>query len=149
MTTSKLCEKGLEAATMAYERFYNMGVPDMACPTRKKAIAEAVKTYESHKPTPPDDEALIESLVVQPQDGKNLTAFKKGLNAFCKETIKDARNVEAENRKLRAAIAWALGYSDFRMREEGEGAFWWRKELQQRAGLTQADCEQAINGSKE
>lgn len=42
---------------------------------------------------------------------------------------------------LRDAIVWALGYTNFKHREDGEGAYWWRKELQQRSGLTQADCE--------
>lgn len=27
---------------------------------------------------------------------------------------------------------WLLGYTDFRQREEGEGAYWWRKELRER-----------------
>jgi len=43
--------------------------------------------------------------------------------------------LEAENHRLNAAIRWALGGkdSDFRARAEGEGAYWWRKELRERA----------------
>jgi hypothetical protein len=45
------------------------------------------------------------------------------------------RCLEAQVSRLSDAIYWALGYSDFRPREEGEGAFWWRKELRERSGL--------------
>ena len=45
--------------------------------------------------------------------------------------------------RLRGAIVWALGYTDFRAREEGEGAYWWRPELRRRAALTPEQIEQA------
>ena len=45
----------------------------------------------------------------------------------------DPRDREIE--RLRAGITWALGYTDFRPRKPGEGAYWWRKELRERAGL--------------
>lgn len=42
--------------------------------------------------------------------------------------------------ELESAIRWALGYeqadgSDFRERRPGEGAYWWRSELEARAKL--------------
>ena len=41
---------------------------------------------------------------------------------------------EAEIERLRAAINWALGETDtFHTRGDGEGAYWWRKELRHRA----------------
>lgn len=44
---------------------------------------------------------------------------------------------ETPNENMRAAILWALGeFGDFRPRELGEGAYWWRRELRQRAALT-------------
>lgn len=51
--------------------------------------------------------------------------------------IKDAEltTLRAENERLREAISWALGETDFRPRKEGEGAYWWRKELRERAAL--------------
>lgn len=37
-------------------------------------------------------------------------------------------------RELESTIRWALGENgEFRQREEGEGAYWWRKELRRRA----------------
>ena len=40
----------------------------------------------------------------------------------------------AEAVALREAIEWALGCSgDFVVRKRGEGPFWWRKELRERA----------------
>jgi hypothetical protein len=40
----------------------------------------------------------------------------------------------ARIRQLERAIRWALGYTNFRQRLEGEGQYWWRKELRKRAG---------------
>ena len=40
----------------------------------------------------------------------------------------------ARIRQLERAIRWALGYTNFRSRQEGEGQYWWRKELRKRAG---------------
>ena len=39
-------------------------------------------------------------------------------------------------RRFRCAIEWALGVrGHFKQRKEGDGPFWWRNELQKRAGL--------------
>jgi hypothetical protein len=39
----------------------------------------------------------------------------------------------AQGRREAADIfEWLLGYTDFRQREQGEGAYWWRKELRKR-----------------
>jgi len=38
--------------------------------------------------------------------------------------------------RLESAIEWALGYTDFAPRAEGQGAYWWRKELRDRSGFT-------------
>ena len=44
--------------------------------------------------------------------------------------------MEAENARLASAIRWALGEGDdFRPREPGEGGYWWRHELRDRAVL--------------
>ena len=45
-------------------------------------------------------------------------------------------DLDAERDRLARAIVWALGYTDFRAREQGEGAYWWRTELRLRAKLT-------------
>lgn len=47
----------------------------------------------------------------------------------------------SEVARLRAAIEWAMGGpgSDFRERREGEGAYYWRKELAERAGCRWED----------
>lgn len=55
-----------------------------------------------------------------------------------------ARPEEVE--RLREAIAWALGeVGDFRHREPGEGAYWWRTELRRRA--LSADSERTASPS--
>lgn len=43
----------------------------------------------------------------------------------------------AEVERLRAALVWVMGGpgSDFRTRRDGEGAYYWRKELAERAGM--------------
>lgn len=48
-----------------------------------------------------------------------------------------AEAAERDAARYRAAIEWALGGegSDFRLRQDGEGAYWWRIELRQRAAM--------------
>ena len=48
----------------------------------------------------------------------------------------DYNALRDERDRLARAIVWALGYTDFRAREQGEGAYWWRTELRLRAKLT-------------
>lgn len=52
------------------------------------------------------------------------------LDALTAEHEASARDTE----RYRAAIYWALGYEDFAERRPGQGAYWWRKELAERAG---------------
>jgi hypothetical protein len=56
-----------------------------------------------------------------------------------------AAELEQDAARYRAAILWALGGegSDFRPRMEGEGAYWWRKELRKRAAIDAAMKEGA------
>lgn len=52
------------------------------------------------------------------------------------EHAEERAELLAENERLKDAIRWALGETDFRGRMEGEkGAFYWRKELRERSGL--------------
>jgi hypothetical protein len=47
-----------------------------------------------------------------------------------------ARNLERERDKLKVAVKWALGEGGgFGPRPKGTGAYWWRKELRQRAEI--------------
>jgi len=50
----------------------------------------------------------------------------------------------AERDRLREAVLWALGYTDFRARKDGDGPYWWRTELRSRAlpdGISEADIQ--------
>lgn len=47
----------------------------------------------------------------------------------------ELRALKKENARLRSSIRWALGYTNFRPRNEGEGAYWWRSELRKRSGI--------------
>jgi hypothetical protein len=49
-----------------------------------------------------------------------------------------------ERDRLKEAVLWALGYTDFRPRRADEGFYWWRKELRTRAlpeGISEADIQ--------
>jgi hypothetical protein len=48
---------------------------------------------------------------------------------------------------LESAVAWALGENgEFRERREGEGAYWWRKELRERASIGRESSNESSNG---
>lgn len=61
-------------------------------------------------------------------------------NAFrerFKEQSAMAERAEAEAARYREAILWACGIrGEFRCRRPEDGAFWWRKELRERAGIS-------------
>jgi len=48
---------------------------------------------------------------------------------------KRLKEYKKQIKQLKNAIRWALGYTNFRARQEGEGQYWWRKELGERAGM--------------
>ena len=49
---------------------------------------------------------------------------------------RQVKRMQEEHEKYLAAIEWALGTNgEFRERRDGEGPYWWRKELMLRAGL--------------
>jgi hypothetical protein len=49
-----------------------------------------------------------------------------------------ARRLERERDQLRDAVKWVLGETgDFGPRPKGVGAYWWRKELLQRVGISE------------
>lgn len=53
------------------------------------------------------------------------------------EQLAEVKRLTEEKEGLEKALNWALGVAgDFRLREDGEGAYWWRKELAERAGLS-------------
>lgn len=47
--------------------------------------------------------------------------------------------------RLRGVIVWALGYTDFRAREEGDPPYWWRTELVLRAKLTGEQIDEVLS----
>lgn len=53
--------------------------------------------------------------------------------------------LRAENERLKRAIHWALGYTDFEARLPGEGAYWWRKHLRELSGLTNDELNHITN----
>lgn len=53
--------------------------------------------------------------------------------------------LQAENERLKDAIRWALGETEFAPRPEGGGAYWWRTELSERSGV---DWESSPNNPK-
>lgn len=47
------------------------------------------------------------------------------------------RKLAAENARLREAILWACGVrGEFPIRQDGQGAYYWRRELRMRAGIS-------------
>jgi len=70
---------------------------------------------------------------MMPDGGDPCKAFQK-MHA-------DYQKLEQDNKTLRAAIAWALGYTNFPQRQDGEGPYWWRSELRALCGETFNGCD--------
>ncbi len=65
------------------------------------------------------------------------------------DTLANVKSAVRELRRLQMAVRWALGeVGDFPMRQNGQGAYWWRTELRRRAGLSPNDKDQARRDSK-
>ena len=71
------------------------------------------------------------------KSGSSAAAFFKVFYQLDKfDNIKSSEvKCQKENKRLKDAIRWALGYTNFPLRNKGEGAYWWRKELGKRAGM--------------
>lgn len=84
----------------------------------------------------------------------NLKLFSTADSAEAQLAALRADNEQLRERvgELEAAIVWALGYTDFRARKDGEGSYYWRKELSERAGITHEEAEAiaaALEGAKQ
>lgn len=66
------------------------------------------------------------------------------LMQHCEEAAAELERLTAENARYRSAIRWALGYDEgepqFRGREDGDKPYYWRAELQRRAGDSVRDA---------
>ena len=79
--------------------------------------------------------------ITRPHDGpERCPTYYDGCNCTVEvlvHNIERAQKAEARVAELEAAIRWACGESDdgFQPREPGQGAYWWRTELRERAKL--------------
>ena len=84
--------------------------------------------------------ATIETLQAQLRqvEGQSQQQAEEAVIVFAKYDglLEVNQTLRAENARLREAVVWALGYTDFRAREHGEGPYWWRVELRLRSKLT-------------
>jgi hypothetical protein len=81
------------------------------------------------------------SFTPAPAPASTTPPLEKDLERFLRRALCDYDNkltaAEARVSELEGALRWALGEGDeFRLRGPGEGAFWWRKELGERAALS-------------
>lgn len=67
----------------------------------------------------------------QPVTAHQLEAHKHRCAALAARLDRNHWKQRAE--RAEAAIRWALGYEDFPERKPGQGAYWWRTELRDRA----------------
>ena len=51
-----------------------------------------------------------------------------------KDAEQRAEAAEERCKRLNDAIIWALGYTDFAERKDGQGKYWWRSGLRERCG---------------
>lgn len=81
------------------------------------------------------EHCLVESFLM-PQDWDGHALWSVEWRTFALIVAEALATEHSRAERYKHALAWALGSNgEFRARELGEGAFWWRKELQARAGL--------------
>lgn len=100
-------------------------------------LKQLVKFYDDQNGTPCEQirhAAEVDELKRENQEWRKYAADLKT----------DLLERERELAAVREAVVWALGYTDFRAREAGEGAYWWRTELRKRSGLTEEQIQQAL-----
>jgi hypothetical protein len=95
-----------------------------------------------------NDQASGEALLDHDQDQREIKELQIQRNAELSEQVSEMHRQLAamtqERDRLKEAVLWALGYTDFRGRRADEGHFWWRKELRARAlpdGISEADIQ--------
>ena len=80
---------------------------------------------------------------------KNIMAIK-ALERELAEKDKRIEELERECERLRETIFWACGVNGtFRLRADGEGLYWWRRELRERAGISAEEMNRrALEGGE-
>ncbi len=69
-------------------------------------------------------------------DNKMLLAQHERDNKIYLDVCAREKKLYDENARLRGAILWALGETEeFKVREAGDGAYWWRTELRKKSAL--------------
>jgi hypothetical protein len=74
---------------------------------------------------------------------------KKELVVNMLENVAKERESLAERvRTLEAAVVWALGHTNFGESRKpiNAPAYWWRKELRERSGITEEEIQAALAG---
>jgi len=103
----------------------------MPCPCKKHDDGKQKKLSVSHrKKIVEPDIRRFRKFVRDLSDPESGWEYGNGDNMAA-----DAKAFLNEYQRMKNAIRWALGYTDFRARQEGDGPYYWRKELGKRARL--------------
>jgi hypothetical protein len=108
---------------------------ERACAEREERIAVLEE----------DNRALRGSDSANVRWGKSIKRIQR-LEATLRTEHNAREKAEREVERLREAIFWALGCGDWPERREGQGAFYWRSELIERAGITAEEIAAQVKG---
>jgi len=127
----------------------------------QRQLADLTKLYEDVRYEHASEKSAKEQLEIQ------LAEAKERAEEFVNRQMEDDNTIQAmelalekKNDKLATAqaqlkrlgdiIVWALGYTDFAERKDGQGAYWWRTEMRaklDKAGFKVNQAKQALEGS--
>lgn len=86
-------------------------------------------TFKKNLELEADNEALKEEV----ERLKTLISIEEiGESGLVVKLQSELAAISDQNGRMREIFAWLQGYSDFPERKEGEGAYWWRRELNRR-----------------
>ena len=88
----------------------------------------------------------IKRAVFKPYNGHpqiDADLYAKADAEYRRDLERERDELRAEIERLREAIFWACGMSgSFPSRRDGQGQFWWRRGLRERAGISVSEINQ-------
>jgi len=120
----------------------------------QRQLADLTKLYEDVRYEHASEKSAKEQLEIQLAETKEREVYWKDkyekVDKYNRVMLGQLDTAQAQLKRLGDIIVWALGYTDFAERKDGQGAYWWRTEMRaklDKAGFKVNQAKQALEGS--